>query len=78
MRGVLNKVLYAGGPFPRANSLSFHIPSGAIIGVGDRKWIPFPVMGLVPLKQLNVLFIAQFVPSLVTRARIFYEGATQR
>ena len=44
----------------------------AMIGVRDRSCIPFPIMGLVPSKLINVLFLAQIVPSRVTRARTFY------
>ena len=35
-------------------------------------------MGLAPSKLANVLFLAQIVPSRVTRARIFCAGAAQK
>ena len=43
---------------------------GAKIGVGDRNWIAFSIMGLASSKQSNLLFLAQIGPSLVTRPRI--------
>ena len=35
-------------------------------------------MGLTPSKYPNVLFLAQIVPSRVTRVRFFCEGTAQR
>ena len=44
--------------------------------LGDRNWIPCAVIGLIPSKYSKVL--SQIVPSRVTSARIFCEGAVQR
>ena len=62
--------------------LLFYTPPGAryiSIGLVDRNWIPFPGMGLTSWKYisqpLNVLFLAHFVPSLVTHARSFFAKA---
>ena len=43
---------------------------GSKIGIGDRNWIAFSIMGLASSKQSNVLFFAQIAPSRVTRPRI--------
>ena len=43
---------------------------GAKIGVGDRNWIAFSIMGLPSSEQSNFLFLAQIAPSRVTRPRI--------
>ena len=45
------------------------MPSGAIIGEGDRNLTPFSVVALAPSKKTNVLFLENIAPSRVTHAR---------
>ena len=68
---------FAGKPLVASGNvfclISYATLPGAIIG--HRNWISFLVMGLVPSKWPNVLFLAEIVPSRVTRVRIFCLGA---
>ena len=54
------------------------MPSGAIIGEGDRNLIPFSVVALAPSKKTNVLFLEKIAPSRVTHARVCCENSAQR
>ena len=54
------------------------MPSGAIIGEGDRNLTPFSAVALAPSKKTNVLFLEKIAPSRVTHARVCCENSAQR
>ena len=67
-------------PPPRANEgvglclILLQVPTGAIIGDGDRKRAPFLVLGLAPWYGTIFLFLEQIAPSPAAHARTLLRG----